>query len=79
MKKIFWLVLAIIALKADVAYTQRTYSYTCTVGNGKDFTTINDGIEAIAKNELSEEKLGCIYVYPGTYVEQINSFYPRRE
>lgn len=78
MKKYFMLVLILI-FSVNLAYAGRVYTYTRTVGpeTGKyDFTTINDAIADIQTYELSPEQLGCIFVYPGTYIEQINSFYP---
>ena len=41
-----------------------------------DYHTINDAIVAMAQNELDKYHLGYIQVYPGTYAEQLNDFYP---
>jgi hypothetical protein len=78
MKKYFVLFLILI-FSVNLAYAERVYTYTRTVGPeaGKyDFTTINDAIADMQTCELSPGQLGCIFVYPGTYIEQINSFYP---
>ncbi|MHC4115379.1 MAG: hypothetical protein ACYSSL_08700, partial [Planctomycetota bacterium] len=64
-----------------------TYAYVITVGpasfdkpsvggTGYDYHTINDAIVAIAQNDLDKYHPGCIQVYPGTYVEQLNNYYP---
>lgn len=59
-----------------------TYAYIITVGQISDggteydYNTINDAIVAMAQNELDETYRGCIQVYPGTYAEQLNDFYP---
>ncbi|MBW8000594.1 MAG: S8 family serine peptidase [Planctomycetes bacterium] len=60
----------------------RTYAYIITVGQTPvrgieyDYNTINDAIAAMVQNEPDESHYGCIEVYPGTYAEQLNDFYP---
>ena len=56
----------------------RDYAYVITVGQDRnvyDYTTINDAIVAMNAMDppLAPDTLGCIEVYPGTYVEQLNS------
>ena len=60
----------------------RTYAYIITVGQTPeegieyDYNTINDAIAAMIQNKPDENHYGCIQIYPGTYAEQLNDFYP---
>ena len=64
----------------------RNYAYIITVGPDSsgppsrrteyDYHTINDAIVAMIQNGLDKCYRGCIQVYPGTYAEQLNDFYP---
>jgi hypothetical protein len=74
MKRILCAV-AILLISSQIL-TARTYTYTRTVGAGQQFATINAAIADICQQSLSSTSPGCIQIYPGTYVEQINSFYP---
>ncbi|MFC1783548.1 right-handed parallel beta-helix repeat-containing protein [Planctomycetota bacterium] len=59
-----------------------SYSYIITVGKSLsasseyDFNTINDAIVAMSSHTLDADHRGCIHIYPGTYIEQLNDFYP---
>ena len=59
-------------------FAGRTYKYVRSVDPSSQnaFNTINEAIEDIRTCNLTADDLGCIEVYPGTYTEQINSFYP---
>ncbi len=56
---------------------ERLYEYEVTVGPGEsyDFSTINAAIEYVNDNRSSPDDLACIWVYPGTYEEQLNDPY----
>ena len=41
-----------------------------------DYNSINAAIEATVSYTFTDLQRGCIYVYPGTYTEQINDYYP---
>ncbi len=69
------MIAALLALTA-AAHADRTYTHVLTVGTDPetyDYTTINDAI--VNMPALSETELGCIEIYAGTYVEQLNSYY----
>src|SRR3989339_327548 len=76
MKKTLGLIFLITVITTGLVHAERNYTYTYSVGAGRDFATINEAVAAIQEDELSAESLGCIYVYPGLYREQLNSFYP---
>ncbi|OHB52125.1 MAG: hypothetical protein A2Y12_06295 [Planctomycetes bacterium GWF2_42_9] len=64
-------------LASSYVFAERNYSHTLIVGqDANSYTSINQAIVSISQYTLTAENPGCIRVYPGTYVEQINSYYP---
>lgn len=71
-------VFALFFFSVNLVFAERSYKYIRIVDpkSKNAFSTINEAIEDIKKCNLSSEDLGCIQVYPATYTEQVNSFYP---
>ncbi len=83
-KMLLSVVLAIVF--CAVVNAERNYTYVLTVGMdandpnydpNTNYTTINAAIRAMnAENPpLASDRLGCIKIYPGTYVEHLNDHY----
>ena len=64
-------------LIAELVLGERVYEYEVTVGKsvGYDHNTINAAIIDVEENRSSENALACIWVYPGTYEEQLHDPY----
>jgi len=78
MKKLL-IIIFVLCIAENLTYADRTYTYVRTVGQDSklyDFTTINEAIADIMRYNLTSESLGCIEVYDGIYVEQLNEYYP---
>jgi hypothetical protein len=78
-RKIHALVVVVVSLSGlnMTCASDRDYAYVITVGKNPDvydYTMINDAIVAMNAMDppLGSDTLGCIEVYPGTYVEQLN-------
>ncbi|MHC4463561.1 MAG: dockerin type I domain-containing protein [Planctomycetota bacterium] len=78
MKKLI-IIIFVLCIAENLTYADRTYTYVRTVGKDSrlyDFNTINEAIADIMRYNLTSESLGCIEVYDGIYVEQLNEYYP---
>lgn len=70
-------VIGTILVVANTGWASRVYTHIITVGKEAeyDYETINDAIVAMNQKQppLGEDVLGCIRLYPGIYIEQLNS------
>ncbi len=61
----------VIPFKSNEAAAEVPYAETITVGNNKDYATINDALEAVRNMTRTDEQRVTIEIDPGTYEEML--------